>query len=376
MRLRMVSIVGCSISFYLPLAVVPAYTQPEGSVDDAGLATGALLVATVTFELLTPRIAGLLGLRWTLAAGLFLLGAPALLLLTTATPNTIIVISLLRGVGFALAVVAGGALTAALLPEVRRGEGLAVVGLAGGLSSLVALPVGLWVSARWGFAPVFMVTAAAALLPIITVPGLTGRHDARADMVRHIWLDLRNPLIVRPAALFATTTTACGVLVTFLPMAMTSDAPWAAPIALFFQPAAATAARLWSGRRGDRVGHEQLLVSGALAAATGMAMVGATDSTTIVVAGSATFGAGYGVMQNATLAMMCARVPSSGFGTVSAIWNAAYDVGMAIGAIGVGLLVPLIGFRAAFLLTAALMLPALAFARRERRFAHLNKEIP
>jgi predicted MFS family arabinose efflux permease len=50
---------------------------------------------------------------------------------------------------------------------------------------------------------------------------------------------------------------------------------------------------------------------------------------------------------------------------VSAIWNAAYDLGMALGAIGVGLLVSVVGFTAAFLLTAAAMVPALFLARRE-----------
>ena len=51
--------------------------------------------------------------------------------------------------------------------------------------------------------------------------------------------------------------------------------------------------------------------------------------------------------------------------TVSALWNAAYDVGMGAGAIAVGFLVAGLGFGPAFLLTAASMLPALVLARRE-----------
>jgi predicted MFS family arabinose efflux permease len=85
----------------------------------------------------------------------------------------------------------------------------------------------------------------------------------------------------------------------------------------------------------------------------------------IVIAGAATFGAGFGILQNATLSLMYSRVPAAGYSTVSAIWNAAYDVGMAIGAIGVGLLITTTGFSPAFLVTAAAMLPALLMARRE-----------
>jgi predicted MFS family arabinose efflux permease len=63
---------------------------------------------------------------------------------------------------------------------------------------------------------------------------------------------------------------------------------------------------------------------------------------------------------------MYARVATSDYSTVSAIWNAAYDLGMAVGAMGVGLVVAAVGYSPAFLATAAIMLPALLLIRRER----------
>ena len=77
------------------------------------------------------------------------------------------------------------------------------------------------------------------------------------------------------------------------------------------------------------------------------------------------FGTGFGALQNATLALMYARVPTVAYGTVSAIWNGAYDLGMGVGAIAVGALVAVTGFSGAFLIVAATMLPALALARHE-----------
>jgi predicted MFS family arabinose efflux permease len=56
-------------------------------------------------------------------------------------------------------------------------------------------------------------------------------------------------------------------------------------------------------------------------------------------------------------------VPRSSYSAVSAIWNAAYDLGMAAGALGVGALVPSLGYPTAFLLTAVTMLPAFALIR-------------
>ncbi|WP_232240614.1 hypothetical protein [Kutzneria sp. 744] len=52
---------------------------------------------------------------------------------------------------------------------------------------------------------------------------------------------------------------------------------------------------------------------------------------------------------------------------VIAIWNAAYDLGMAAGAFAAGLVVTSIGYPVTFVLTAAMILPALILVRRDRR---------
>ena len=62
-----------------------------------------------------------------------------------------------------------------------------------------------------------------------------------------------------------------------------------------------------------------------------MACMAALGSPAAVIAGAAVFGAGFGILQNATLSLMYARVPAGAEGPVSAIWNAAYDLGMAAG---------------------------------------------
>lgn len=52
----------------------------------------------------------------TLAAGLFLLGAPAMALTASGHIGWIVAICIVRGLGFAVTLVAGGALTASLIP--------------------------------------------------------------------------------------------------------------------------------------------------------------------------------------------------------------------------------------------------------------------
>jgi predicted MFS family arabinose efflux permease len=366
--LRFFSVVGSSIGYFLPLAVIPTYASHAGS-SMAGLANGALLLSTVLGELVTPRIVARTGYRWALAAGLFLLGAPALLLLASSSPALILGVNVVRGIGFAVAIVAGGALTAALIPSERRGEGLAVVGLVSGTASLVALPVGVWVAQQWGFAPVFVGTAAAPLLALVTIPALPARQ-ASAGGRYGILAGLRNAALMRPAMIFAAATVASGVLITFLPLALDRRVSWVAPVAMFVVPGTGTIAKWIGGRLGDRHGPTRLLVPGIVLSVAGMAVLSPIHSPAAVIAGSALFGAGFGTLQNTTLTLMYARVQRADYSTASAIWNGAYDLGMAAGAIGVGLMIPATGYAVAFLITAVAMLPALSWARREQADPH------
>jgi predicted MFS family arabinose efflux permease len=374
--LRFVSIIGAASSFYLPLSVVPLYARSAGTDAGAGFATGALLLATVAVELLTPRIVARTGYRLALCLGLVALGLPALALLAPPDLAVIVAVSVVRGAGFAVVTVAGGALTASLIPPRRRGEGLALTGVVSGVPALTCLPLGVWVSARWGFAPVFVMTAAAALLAVVAVPGLPGSKAPRRETVspgaagrpaaHGVLPALATASLTRPAALFSASTMGAGVLVTFLPLAIAQRSAAVATIALFAQPAAATLARLAAGRLGDRHGHARLLHPGIALAAAGMAAIAATGTPFLVIGGAAVFGAGFGLLQNATLSLMYARAARDQYDAVSALWNAAYDAGMGAGAIGMGLVAGPLGYPGTFLLTAALVLPALIPASLER----------
>jgi predicted MFS family arabinose efflux permease len=378
--LRFVSIIGASASFYLPLSVVPLYARPAGSAA-TGLATGTLLLVTVAVELLTPRLVARTGYRLGLCFGLLFLGLPALALLGPPDLAVILAVSVARGAGFAVVVVIGGAMNVSLIPPGRRGAGLALAGLVSGVPALACLPLGVLTAARCGFAPVFIATAAAALLALVVVPwlpdgeraghGSANGNAAAGGTVRQapghgVVSVLATPAMTRPAALFAAATVAAGVLVTVIPLAITQQAGAVAAIALFAQPAAATLVRLAAGRLGDRHGQHRLLLPGIGLAAAGMAAIAATGVPALVIGGAAVFGAGFGLLQNATLALMYARTTPRGYNAVSALWNAAYDAGMGAGAIVMGLVTASLGYPGTFLLTAAVVLLALIPAIRER----------
>jgi predicted MFS family arabinose efflux permease len=356
---------GAMTCFYLLLSVVPLYASSAGAGGlGAGLTTGALMLATVAAELAAPALIARLGYRVVLGAGLVLLGAPALALAGSASLPAILGVCVVRGVGLAIIVVAGSSLVATLVPRERRGEGLGLYGVVVGVPAVVALPLGVWLVERVGFPAVFVAGAVAALAGLAAVPALPGRDPGAAQPVG-VLAGLRMPGQVRPALVFLLTAMGAGVVVTFVPLVTQASGKLAA-LALLAHATATTLARWWAGRSGDRHGHAGVLVLGVVAVAAGMLALIFTRSPAAVVSGTVLLGLGFGVAQNASLALMFERVSAAGYDMVSALWNLAYDAGMGLGAAGFGLIAARTGYPAAFGLTAVLMLAALAPLWRDR----------
>lgn len=363
LRLALVDF-GAMTSLYLLLSVVPLYTTSVGAGGvGAGFTTGALMLSSIAAELVTPRLVARYGYRLVLAAGLVLLGAPALVLTGASSMAAIMAVCVVRGLGFAIIVVAAGALTAELVPAERRGEGLGLIGVVAGVPAVIALPLGVWLVARFGYPVVFVIGAVTALVGLAAVAGLPGRRP-RADEELGVLAGLRTPSLVRPAVAFAATAMAGGIVVTFLPAAVGHGSGGIVAVALLVQAAAATLTRWLAGRYADRHGAAGLLVPGVLIAAAGILALVVTDSAAAVMVGMVLFGVGFGIAQSASLTMMFNRVSSSGYGTASALWNLAYDGGYGAGAAGFGVLALQTGYPAAFALTAALMSAVLLYARR------------
>jgi predicted MFS family arabinose efflux permease len=305
-----------------------------------------------------------------LAAGAVLLGAPALAMLAREAQAVMVSVSLVRGFGFGLCGVVTGALTAKLLPPDRRGEGLGLLGVVSGVPAVVALPAGVWLAGHHLSAAAAAMAATAGLLPLVAIRWLPGgreaRRTARARRLpgarssgRMAGAALRLPLI------FAAATIAAGVLDSFLPLAKGIPSNLCSA-ALLVQAVTATLSRWQAGRRGDRYGHARLLIPALAVAALGMAAMMMLGSPVVIFAGMVLFGAGFGVLENATFALLIDHLPEA---EASALWNLAYDAGYGAGPAAFGLICGRAGYPAAFALTGALILAAIPLAVRERKAA-------
>jgi len=360
----LVMVFGSGLSMYLLTSVVPLYLAANGSGGiGAGLSTGAMMLSAVGVELLVPRMLARWGYRVVLGLGLILLGAPSLVLLTTASLPIVLSVCIVRGAGLAVLVVGAVALVADLTTPARRGEALGIYGVAVGVPAVIGLPLGVYLTNRVGFGALFVLAAFTSLAGPVVLVGLPARVSAEEQHVKVLGGVRRSGLLM-PTFVFAAVTVAAGISVTFLPLAVAADKQSLIATALLLQAATAPGARWLAGRYGDRVGPAKLLAPALILAALGAGSFMLIGSPIAIVVGSTLFGIGFGAAQNLTLTLMYNRVPTSRYGQVSALWNLAYDGGWGTGAIIFGAVVAGTGYPLAFGLTAVVVAVAVVPAVR------------
>lgn len=356
-------------AFQLQISVVPLYAEAAGGGSSgAGLATAVFMFSTVLTQIRMPRLLGRFRYRPVLMAGLLFLGLPTLLYPFTDSVAQILAVTLARGVGFGIVTVVFAALIVELAPPERRGEALGLFGVAITLPTIFSNPLGLWLVDLSGYDAVFLLAGVTSLAGFAFALRVHGPAPRRPDGGGAGFLQgLRRGPLLRIFLLFSAATSAGGVLVTFLPLAVLASGLFSSAMALLIFGLAITVARWWAGRFGDRQDPHVLLAPGLISAALGMAAL--PHGGVLMLCGAFLFGCGFGLLQSTTLLLTMDRVADDERGLGSTLWNVSFDAGTGVGAFFFGFLVEATGFAPAFYLSAAILAAALILVAADHRKA-------
>ena len=346
----MLALFGAMTSFFLLAAAVPLYaTSLGGNSSGAGLSTGILLFAAVAAEIVTPALIRHWGRRAVIAAGFLLLGTPTLFLGGVSGTAGLTLLCALRGVGFGVLAVAGGALIVSLAPPERRGFVLGLYGIVATIPAVFALPLGVWLTAHVGFPALFVAGGLVAIVGVASAPYVPKREPHAAEPIG-LLAGVRDARLLWPAIVFAATAMAAGVITTFLPIMTGHLASTPTAWALLLQALTGTITRGLAGKVVDRTNGYKLLGGSVVLLSLGVLLLAADVRSLTVIPAMVLFGAGFGVAQNASLMLMLNQVDERGYDTVNALWNLAYDLGWGLGASGFGLLAAWLSYPLAFAL--------------------------
>lgn len=346
--------------FALLLPTAPLWARHIGADEGgAGLVNAALMLATVLVQTTVPWALRTLGWRVVLSAGMLLLGLPSVLLIFTEELWQVLAISAVRGAGFAALTVCGASAVAHLVPRSHRGRAVGVYGLSIALPQFLLTPTSAWIAESVDFRVVFVL----GCLPVLAVPfaiklgaridgsGGEDEPETTGSGTGRVFFALALPALVLLAI-----TTPGGALISFAPQL--GFGPVAVIIALFGLTGVAAFSRWIAGGLADHYGPHRfippLLASGA--AGLGLvawAVTAPENSAALLVAGAMLTGIAYGSLQNLTLVISFAAVPTRMQNIASTTWNIGFDAGTGLGSLVVGFIAAGTSFAVGFSVTAA-----------------------
>jgi len=345
-------------SFYVLLPTIPIYSDRlGGSGFEIGLTIGAVAVTSFAAR---PFV----GWRLDRSRRLSVLFAGAVISIAITAAYgfssrawELIALRALHGVGIAAFATASSTLVADIAPLERRGEVVGLYGVALSLGLSIGPPIGMFILDSGGFSTLFATAVAlnlAALVLAVAISEPARESASGSASARLLNLDALPASLVIMFIGFT-----YGPIASFLPIFAASrgvDNP-----GLFFT-AYATAIlilRMWTGKLSDALGRRALMVPGILAMALGLeALAFSSTSAGLIIAG-AVYGLGGGALYPAAMALAIDRAHPAERGSAMATYAAAWDLGMAAGASGTGLLLGWLDLVSVFSLCGAIALLAL-----------------
>ncbi len=344
-------------SMFILFAVLPLFVVQElhGAESQVGLIMGAFAISAV----LTRPFSGLLVSIWSRKSGLsigtfiyFL--APALYTLAGSV-SLMLGLRFFHGIGIAIYTTASSVFVADLSPPSRRGEAMGYYGMALNLSMTIGPALGAYLVGKIGFINLFWLSAALALASFLLTLLLHEPHRSPPPPQT----PAKRPPLFHRSALFPGLIAVCmtmtfGTVVSFLPLFV--QAHQLGNPGLFFTvySIAVVVSRPFAGRLSDRFGRPVVIIPGMLLLTMAMTILAFSSSQFGMLSAAVFQGFGFGGVQPSLMAQVVDRSTDHDRGPALATLMGAFDVGVGLSSVGLGLVLGATSFPVTFLCAAGI----------------------
>jgi MFS family permease len=348
---RFALVVASGLAYFMALGmllpVVPLYVEHRlhgGSVD-VGIAVGALFVGAVLLRPYAGRIGDRTGRRVLIIGGAAVVGTSVFLYGSVASLPFLVAARLLTGVGEAAFFVGAATMITDLAPSDRRGEAISYwsVAVYGGLAFGPAL--GEAVNDAGGFATVWVVSGALALLAAAL--GTLTREAPHPDGPAAGGAVV-NRAAVRPGSVLFLGLIALAAFTAFVPLYARQVGLHGSEGIFLLYGGLVLVVRVFGARLPDRLGPRWAGVLALSGGALGMAVIAAWESIAGLLLGTVLFAAGMSLQYPALLLLALSGAPESERGSVVGTFSSFFDLSQGLGSLMVGGIAALAAYRGAF----------------------------
>lgn len=351
--------------FYLLLPTLPLYIKHlGGSETQVGLAAGAFTLTAVVFR---PMVGGLVdryGRRAFYIWGLIFFVLSMYLYDWVGSILLLLALRILHGASWAFSTTSIGTVITDLIPASRRGEGMGWYGMAMTVAMAIGPMLGTYIVGGYSFQTLFLVATGLSLIAFILAYMTRAPYQAKPSAGR-IQLVEKSVFPVTVAIFFLAV--AYGGITTFLPLF--AESIRVNPGTFFLVYAVAlTLIRPFAGKLSDRFGEAAVIIPSLVVTAGALIVLSLSSGLPGLIIAAILYGIGFGSAQPALQAATLRIAPEDRRGAANASFMTAFDLGIGLGAILLGLVSERIGYAYLFTVTAVSVVVSLViftiFVRR------------
>jgi MFS family permease len=350
-----------SSSMFLLFAVLPLFVVQElkGAQSQVGLIMGAFAISSVLSRPGTGRLVDLWSRKAGLSLGALIYCVAPALYTQASSVSMMLGLRFFHGIGIAAYTTSGSVLVADLCPPARRGEGMGYYGMSMNLAMTIGPALGAALVGVVGFTSLFWLSAALALASLLLVQFV--REPPRPHV--HAQAGSQRPALFSRAALFPGFIAMCmtmtfGSVVSFLPL-FVRDHGLGNP-GLFFTvySVVVVASRPFAGQWSDRFGRLTVIIPGMTILAVAMTTLAYATTQWGLIASAILQGIGFGCVHPSIMAWVVDRSTAHDRGPALATLMGAFDVGVGLSAIGLGIVLQHTSYTVMYLCAAGIALCA------------------
>jgi MFS family permease len=370
-----------SLSFHITLVIISVYAMDtfQSSPSLAGLATGIFVIGGLITRLYFGRWIEKIGRRKMLFAGIFFNLVTILLYFVASSYPLLLIVRFLHGASNGIAVTVAMTIAANIIPNERRGEGMAYfISLSGTLSAAIGPFLAIFVVQHGSYNMVFIFCA------IFAVLGLIMAFILSIPEIKLTKEQLRETKEFKFSRFFATKaipiSIICGLIyfcyssVTTFLSAYSKEINLIEIASFFFivYSIAVLISRPFVGRLFDSKGENFVIYPAIIIFMAGIILLSQTHSGLTLMLSGALIGIGLGTIQSSIFTIATRVGPLHQTGLATSTVMMLMDVGGGIGPFIYGLFIPFIGYRGmyagvAFVALVCVFLYYLLYGKEARR---------
>ena len=358
-------------SFYFLLPTLPVFVVDalHGNESNVGFIIGVLTITAVIVRPISGYMLDTMGRKKILLIALVAFAVTVLAYNLVYSLLALFALRALHGFSWGFTSTGAGTIASDIIPRSRRGEGMGFYGLTNTLAMAVGPILSLFLLSRYGFNTLFTSGFLVAAIGLVSALGLTSPEIKLNKEKRKLDLgDFIEPRVLSLSATMFFVAVTYGGIVSFITLYANELAVGNAGIYFLAYAISLLFVRPYAGKIFDKRGPVQVMAVGFGSLALAFVLLFMASGVVLFIISAVVMGIGFGIIQPTNMAMAINRVEPFRRGAANGTMMSAFDLGIGVGSIMLGLLSSKIGMSYMYLICGFIVIiPASIFYLKDAK---------